>query len=65
VKLAVATQALHKLRVRIRQLTRRVRGRSLEQIAEDLRGYVPGWKAYLRLALPIAYFDRLGIPRLS
>jgi len=131
VKLAVATQAMHKLRVRIRQLTRRVRGRSLEQIAEDLRGYVPGWKAYFRLAqtprvmreldewlrhrlramqlkqwrrgttmyrelrllgaspvlaariaanarrwwhnsrmglnnvLPIAYFDRLGIPRLS
>ena len=131
VKLAVATQAMHKLRVRIRQLTRRVRGRSLEQIAEDLRGYVPGWKAYFRLAqtprvmreldewlrhrlravqlkqwrrgttmyrelrllganpvlaariaanarrwwhnsrmglnnvLPIAYFDRLGVPRLS
>ncbi|MFN8796094.1 MAG: group II intron maturase-specific domain-containing protein, partial [Betaproteobacteria bacterium] len=35
---------------RIRQLTRRTRGRSLEQIAEDLRGYVPGWKAYFRLA---------------
>jgi len=35
VKLAVTTQAMHKLRVRIRQLTRRVRGRSLEQIAED------------------------------
>ena len=131
VKLAVATQAMHKLRERIRQLTRRVRGRSLEQIAEDLRGYVPGWKAYFRLAqtprvmreldewlrhrlravqlkqwrrgttmyrelrllgaspvlaariaanarrwwhnsrmglnnvLPIAYFDRLGVPRLS
>ena len=131
VKLAVATQAMHKLRERLRQLTRRVRGRSLEQIAEDLRGYVPGWKAYFRLAqtprvmreldewlrhrlravqlkqwrrgttmyrelrllganpvlaariaanarrwwhnsrmglnnvLPIAYFDRLGVPRLS
>ncbi len=43
-------QALAKLRERIRQLTRRTRGRSLEQIAEDLRGYVPGWKAYFRLA---------------
>jgi hypothetical protein len=49
-KLAVARQALDKLRERIRQLTRRTRGRSLEQIAEDLRGYVPGWKAYFRLA---------------
>lgn len=50
VKLAVASQALDKLRDRIRQLTRRSVGRSLEQIAADLRGYVPGWKAYFRLA---------------
>ena len=50
VKRAVARQALDKLRERIRELTRRQRGRSLEQIAEDLKGYVPGWKAYFRLA---------------
>ena len=50
IKRAVADEAMHKLRERIRQLTRRTRGRSLEQIAEDLRGYVPGWKAYFRLA---------------
>jgi Group II intron, maturase-specific domain len=49
-KRAVADQAMHKLRERIRQLTRRTRGRNLEQIAEDLRAYVPGWKAYFRLA---------------
>ena len=50
VKRAVALQALDKLRDRIRQLTSGTRGRSLEQIAEDLRSYVPGWKAYFRLA---------------
>ena len=50
VKRAVAAQALHKLRERIRELTGRSRGRSLEQVAQDLRGYVPGWKAYFRLA---------------
>ena len=50
VKRAVAKQALGTLRERIRQLTRRTRGRSLEQIAEDLRGYLPGWKSYFRLA---------------
>lgn len=50
VKRAVARQPLDKLRERIRQLTRRVRRRSLEQIAEDLRGYVPGWKAHFRRA---------------
>jgi RNA-directed DNA polymerase len=49
VKRAVSNQAMHKLRERIRELTRR-QGRSLEQIAGDLRGYVPGWKAYFRLA---------------
>lgn len=49
-KLAVSQQALHKLRRRIRQLTRGTRGRSLQQLAEELRAYVPGWKAYFRLA---------------
>lgn len=50
VRRAVATEAMARLRERIRQLTRRTRGRSLEQIAENLRGYVPGWKSYFRLA---------------
>lgn len=50
VRLAVAGEALRQLRERVRQLTRRVCGRSLEQIAKDLQGYVPGWKAYFRLA---------------
>jgi RNA-directed DNA polymerase len=50
VKRAVAREALRKMRTRLRQLTRRTRARSLEQIAADLRDYVPGWKAYFRLA---------------
>ena len=50
VKRAVADQAMHKLRDRLRQLTRRVRGRSMEQVAQDLQDYVPGWKAYFHLA---------------
>lgn len=50
VKRAVAGQALAKMRQRLRVLTRRTRGRSLTQIAEDLRGYMPGWKTYFRLA---------------
>jgi len=49
-KRAVAKPAQDKLRERLRQLTRRTRGRSLEQIAADLREYVPGWKSYFRLA---------------
>lgn len=50
VKRAVSMEALRKLRKRIRQLTRRLTGRSLEQVAQELRAYVPGWKAYFRLA---------------
>jgi RNA-directed DNA polymerase len=50
VRRAVAAQALLKMRQRIRVLTRRTRGRSLEQIAQDLGDYVPGWKNYFRLA---------------
>jgi group II intron reverse transcriptase/maturase len=131
VKRAVASQALDTFKVRIRQLTRRTCGRSLSEVAQQLRGYLPGWKEYFRLAqtprvfraldewlrhrlralqlkhwrrgttvyrelralgassdqaakvagnarrwwhnsslglnrhLPIAYFDRLGVPRLS
>jgi RNA-directed DNA polymerase len=49
-KLTVSDAALAKMRHRIRQLTAGTRGRSLEQVAEDLRAYVPGWKAYFRLA---------------
>lgn len=48
-KRAVSKQAMQKLQRHIRQLTRRTRGRSLQQVAEDLRAYVPGWKAYFRL----------------
>lgn len=49
-RLVVAKQALDKLRDRLRRSTRRSSGRSLAQIAEELRAYVPGWKAYFRLA---------------
>lgn len=47
---AVAAKALVAYKTRIRQLTRRTRGRNLHQIAEQLRAFIPGWKAYFRLA---------------
>jgi group II intron reverse transcriptase/maturase len=131
VKCRVADKALKTFKQRIRQLTRRSGGCNLSEIAERLRAYMPGWKAYFQLAqtpkvfrgldewirhrlravqlkhwrrgttmyrelkamgaseadarkvaansrcwwrnsrmalnraLPIAYFDRLGVPRLS
>jgi RNA-directed DNA polymerase len=49
-RLGIARQALEKLRERLRRVTRRSSGRSLVQMAEDLQAYVPGWRAYFRLA---------------
>jgi hypothetical protein len=50
VKRRVANKAMAAFKQRVRQLTRRSCGRSLEQVAERLRSYVLGWKAYFRLA---------------
>lgn len=50
VKLRVADKAMAKMKDRVRTLTRRVRGQSLRQIAEQLRSYLVGWKNYFRLA---------------
>ena len=50
VKIGVAPKALVAFKQRIRIITRRIGGRSMTQVAEQLRAYVPGWKAYFRLA---------------
>jgi RNA-directed DNA polymerase len=50
VKCAVACQALNNFKARIRQLTRRSGGRSMEQVVEQLRPYLLGWKAYFGMA---------------
>ena len=50
VKCAVAEKALGNFKARIRQLTRRSGGRSMEQVVEKLRPYLLGWRAYFGLA---------------
>ena len=50
VKIAVAPKALETFKHRIREITCRSGGRSLEQVAEQLRRYLPGWKSYFHLA---------------
>jgi RNA-directed DNA polymerase len=131
VRCAVATKALERFKHRVRELTSRTAGRSMAEVVQGLRKYLPGWRAYFSLAqlpglwreldgwirhrlralqlkhwktasrtyqalralgtpghialptvahhrrwwftsgsllhgaLPIAYFDRLGVPRLS
>lgn len=50
VKCKVAAKPLATFKQRIRQLTRRLGGRSMSEVVEKLRPYVLGWKAYFRLA---------------
>jgi hypothetical protein len=46
----VAHKALDNFKARIRQLTRRSGGRSMEQVVQKLRPYLLGWKAYFGMA---------------
>ena len=50
VKRRVAPKALVAMKERVRQITSRNGGRSLVQVAGELRSYLTGWKAYFRLA---------------
>ncbi|MBK9442623.1 MAG: group II intron reverse transcriptase/maturase [Comamonadaceae bacterium] len=50
VRTSVATKAIDTFKQRIRVITRRADGRGMVQIAQSLRKYLPGWKAYFRLA---------------
>jgi group II intron reverse transcriptase/maturase len=50
VRVKVAPKALNKMKCRIRQLTRRIRGRSLAEVIELLRSYIRGWHGYFRIA---------------
>ena len=59
VKRAVARKALDTFKRRIRQITRRSGGRSLSEVTEQLRLYMPGWKAYFQLAQTPGIFRAL------
>jgi group II intron reverse transcriptase/maturase len=50
VKRRVSAKALVKFKGRIRQITSRIGGRSLEQVAKELRSYMLGWSSYFGLA---------------
>ena len=50
IKRRVANKPMAAFKQRIRELTRRSCGRSLEAVVKQLRVYVLGWKAYFRLA---------------
>jgi group II intron reverse transcriptase/maturase len=60
VKPIIAAKARQRFKHRIRQLTRRVRGRSLDTVIAELRSYLLGWKGYFHLAETPSVFKRFG-----
>lgn len=59
VRRAVAAKAMQRFKDRIRTLTRRNGGRSIEQVVDGLKAYLPGWKAYFQLAQTPGVFRTL------
>ncbi|WP_255435414.1 group II intron maturase-specific domain-containing protein [Chitinimonas sp. BJB300] len=58
-KRKVAKKALEKYKQRVREMTRRSGGRSLEQVIDKLKAYMPGWKGYFQLAQTPTEFREL------
>ena len=59
VKRRVAKKALAKMKDRVRDITKRSGGRSIKQVATELRSYLLGWKEYFRLADTPGVFSHL------
>ncbi len=59
VKHRVGAKALKAMKEHVRRITSRNGGRSLEQIAKELKEYLTGWKEYFRLAETPGIFAKL------
>jgi group II intron reverse transcriptase/maturase len=59
VKRRVAKKALTTMKERVRDITKRSGGRSIEQVVAELRSYLVGWSEYFRLADTPGIFDDL------
>lgn len=59
IKRKVAPQALKKFKNRVRELTSRTCGKSMEQVIEKLDVYLVGWKNYFQLADTPKIFSEL------
>jgi group II intron reverse transcriptase/maturase len=59
VKCRIAKKALETMKERVRLITRRTVGRSINRVAAELRSYLVGWKAYFQLAETPKVFETL------
>ncbi len=48
-KIGVASKSVNAMKERVRELTKRTRGRSVERVAAELGGYLKGWWSYYGL----------------
>jgi group II intron reverse transcriptase/maturase len=59
VKRACGSKALEAMKQRVRNITARSGGKSMEQVATELKAYLTGWKEYFRLADTPGVFTNL------
>ena len=59
VKLRVAPQAMNKMKEKVRVITGRNGGRSIQKVVEELGRYLPGWRNYFGLAETPKVFQEL------
>jgi RNA-directed DNA polymerase len=59
VRRGVSAKSLEAFKARVRELTRRTVGRSLQQVIEALNPLLRGWGNYFRLAQQSKFFERL------
>jgi hypothetical protein len=59
VRRGVSKKARARFKDRIRMLTRRTRGRSIDQVVDELKAYLRGWKGYFQLAQTPSVFRDL------
>jgi RNA-directed DNA polymerase len=55
----IAPQALVRFKAKVRELTRRTRGRSLAQIAKELSVYLKGWRGYFGFCQTLSVLRKL------
>jgi RNA-directed DNA polymerase len=57
--LGIAPKSLEKARNRVREITRRNRGRSLQAVVDELNTFIRGWVGYFRMAQARSPLQRL------
>lgn len=59
-RLAIAPESIRRMKLRVKQITRRNRGISLEEMIDELNSYLSGWVVYYRYAACKSHLRELG-----